>query len=155
MEPVRDVALLALLYREAYRNRWESIDSIATDQDVCPGELSWLSMLVAHTFTSHDWSVVRELNERADFVRRARQADPLRAEALLHAAPPDGHHCRKRWATAYADSERWDRVRVFMGVFEREGLTATRDDLEALAAQTWQTATGDSFSQYLNRWAAA
>jgi hypothetical protein len=37
---LRDVALLALVYGEAFRSRWEGPDSIATDQDICPGELS-------------------------------------------------------------------------------------------------------------------
>jgi hypothetical protein len=155
MRSPRDVALLALLFREAHRNRWESIDSIAADQDVCPGELSWFSMLAAHQFTAWDWSIIRRLSEPADFVRIAKQStDPLRAEALLHAAGPNGRRSRREWAAEYVEEQRWNRVRVFMSAFEQEGITATRDDLDALASLAWQTATGEMYERYADCWAS-
>jgi hypothetical protein len=152
MEPARDVAFFALLYREAWRKRWLSLDDILTDQDIAPGELSWFSMLAAQYLDEADWLLMRRIAEHDEpsaLARIARDADPFRAEALLHAAD---HHCRRKWATAYAARKRWDRVEVFMGVFEREGLTATRDDVEALASSAWQAATGDTYGQYLDRW---
>ena len=148
---VRDVALLALIYREAYRNRWEDLDSIATDQDVCPGELSWLSMIAADRLTTSDWAIVRDLDEPSDFLRLARIVDPLRAEALMHAVPPNGRCSRKRWAEPIR--ERWGRVRSRMRQFEQEGITTIRDDLDAVAADAWMRATGDTFEQYADAWA--
>lgn len=150
MHQLRDVALLALLYREAYLNRWDSLDSIATDQDVCPGELSWLSILAADRLTGPDWAILATLNEPGDFLRLARLLDPLRAEALMHAVPPNGRCSRKAWAEPYA--ARWGQVRARMRLLEGEGYTAKRDDLESLAATAWMATTGDTFEQYADRW---
>jgi hypothetical protein len=38
------------------------------------------------------------------------------------------------------------RISAPNGLFEREGLTATRDDIEAVAAHAWQAATDDTFA---------
>lgn len=151
---VRDVALLALIYREAYRNRWEDLDSIATDQDVCPGELSWLSMIAADRLTEKDWQIIASLDEARDFTRQAqrvRRSDMLRAEALLHAGPPSGWYPTGSWAEAIR--ARWGRVRSRMRQFEQEGITTIRDDLDAVAADAWMRATGDTFEQYADAWA--
>ena len=150
MEPLRNVALLALLYRQAYLNRWESIDSIATDQDVCPGELSWLSMLAAK-LPARDWQILATLAGPTGFESTARRLDPLRAEALLHAAPPKGVYPTGRWGESYR--ARWGEVCSRMRLFEGQGYTATSDDLEAIAAQAWMAATGDTLAQYANAWA--
>lgn len=154
MRHERDVALLALLYRHAWQNRWESIDDIISEQENAAGELSWFSMLVAHQFTSHDWELMRALDEPSDFTVLARgEPDPLRAEALLHAAPPSGRRIKRKWAATFVTPSRWDRVVVFMDVFEREGLTATRDDIEAVAAGAVRAATGATLDGYLDEWA--
>jgi hypothetical protein len=39
-----------------------------------------------------------------------------------------------------------------MRQFEQEGITTTRDDLDAIAADAWMRATGDTHEQYLDRW---
>jgi len=145
MHDLRDSALLALIYRHAYCNRWESIDSITADQEVCPGELSWLSMLAAR-LPARDWEILSAVNEPPDFARLAQRLDALRAEALLHAAPPDGTYPTGWWGEPYR--ARWGQVRSRMRLFEQEGYTATRDDLESLAARAWMAATGDTFERY-------
>jgi hypothetical protein len=150
MTELREVALLALLYREQYLNLRTSLDSIAEDQDVCPGELSWLSMIGADTLTEYDWAILRDLDQPSDFLRIARIADPLRAEALLHAVPPNGRCSRKPWAEPYRI--RWGQVCSRMRLFEEEGYTVTRDDLDSLAAHAWMAATGDTFEQYAEAW---
>lgn len=149
MHAVRNVALLALLYREAHRARWEGIDDIATDQDICPGDLSWLAMLAAE-LPARDWAVIRTLDDADDFEPVARCLDPLRAEAVLHAAPPHGRYPRGRWGEPYR--ARWGRVRARMRLFEQEGYTARGDDLDAIAARAWMAATGDTFDEYAERW---
>jgi hypothetical protein len=150
MHEVREVALLALLYRENYLAGRTELDSIATDQEVCPGELSWLTMIGSYTLTPSDWAILGDLDERSDFLRLARIVDPLRAEALMHAAPPNGRCSRKPWADPYR--ARWGPVRARMRLFEQEGYTATRDELDSLAAHAWIAATGDTFAQYADAW---
>ena len=151
MHEVREVALLALLYRENYLARRTGLDSIADDQEVCPGELSWLTMIGADTLTEYDWAIIGDLDGPSDFLRLARTVDPLRAEALLHAVPPNGRCSHKPWAEHYRS--RWGYVRSRIRLFEQEGYTATRDVLESLAARTWMAATGDTFEQYAEQWA--
>jgi hypothetical protein len=150
MHEVREVALLALLYRENYLARRTGLDSITEDAEVCPGELSWLSMIGAEALTEYDWAIIRGLDGPSDFLRLARIVDPLRAEALMHAVPPNGRCSRRPWAEPCR--ERWGYVRSRIRLFEQEGYTATRDDLESLAAQAWMAATGDTFEQYADAW---
>jgi hypothetical protein len=150
MTELREVALLALLYRENYIARRTGLDSIGQDQEVCPGELSWLTMIGADALTEYDWAIINDLDQPSDFSRLARIVDPLRAEALLHAVPPNGRCSRKPWAEPYR--ARWGQVRSRMRLFEQEGYTATRDDLDSLAARAWMAATGDTFEQYANAW---
>lgn len=150
MEAVRDVALLALIYRECYLTRRTSLDAINDDLDACPGEVSWLTMIAADKLTPYDWELVAQLEGPSDFMRLARRVDPLRAEALLHAVPPSGRCSQRPWAEPYA--ARWGRVRSRMRQFEGEGVTATRDTLESVAAAAWMAATGDTFEQYADRW---
>jgi hypothetical protein len=147
--PVREVALLALLYRECYRNRWTSIDGIQTDQEICPGELSWLSMLAA-LLPQADWQVIATLVETDRFEAVARCLDPIRAEAVLHAALPRGVHPSGSWGEPYR--ERWGEVRSRMRLFVEEGYTTNSDGLDGIASAAWHAATGDTFEQYLDRW---
>jgi hypothetical protein len=154
MEPVRDVALLALIYRENFCMRREDLDSVADDLDACPDEVSWLTMLGVHVLTPADWKLLRALETDSDFLRFARRADPLRAEALMHACPPNGRCSAKAWAKPYR-GRRWDEVEVAMSVLQEQGVTTTRDDAESLAASAWQAATGDTYEEYLDDWAPA
>lgn len=150
MHEVREVALLALIYRECYLNRRDSPDAIGDDLDTCPGEVSWLTMIALHRLTESDWTLLAALEEPSDFLPLARRLDPLRAEALMHAVPPKGRCSQRAWADPYR--ERWGHVRSRMRQFEGEGLTSTRDTLDSLAAAAWMAATGDSFEQYADRW---
>lgn len=151
MTEPRDVALLALIYREQYLARRTGLDSVADDLDTCPGEVSWLTMIAVHRLTEYDWELLSELRGSSDFLRLARGVDPLRAEALMHAAPPNGCCSQRPWAEPYR--ERWGAVRARMRLFEQEGITATRDDLDSVAAAAWMAATGDTFEQYADAWA--
>ena len=153
MRAIRDVALLALLYRHAYTNRWECIDDIATDQEIAPGELGWLSMMVA-LLPDYDWQVIAKLEEPADtFERVARRLDPLRAEAVLHALPPNGAYPTRAWGEPFR--ERWGQVRQRMRQFHCEGYTAPSDDLHLVASDAYRRATGGTFSDYLDAYEAA
>ena len=58
--------------------------------------------------------------------------------------------CREQWAAEYANGERWERVCIFMGVFVREGLTATSDAIEAVAALGKPVAQLDPFGFLLD-----
>jgi hypothetical protein len=151
MIELRDVALLALIYREQYLARRSGLDSIADDLDTCPGEVSWLTMLAVDRLTSYDWSLVGAIAGPEDFLPLACRADPPRAEALMHAVPPNGRCSQRPWAEPYR--VRWGDVRSRMRVFEQEGYSASRDDLDSLAAQAWMTATGDTFEQFADAWA--
>jgi hypothetical protein len=138
MRPLREVALLALIYRHCYRNRWDSIDDIATDQEIAPGELGWLSMFAA-CLPEQDWQLLAALDDPETFEPLARQLDPLRAEAVLHAALPNGVYPAGRWSAPYR--ERWGEIRSRMRLFEQQGYTAS-----------WRAATGDTFEQYADAW---
>lgn len=158
MRHERDVALLTLLIRHAWQNRWEDLDSIIVDQGIAPGELSWFSMLAAHQLTEDAWRVIRVLNEPADFTRWARElsaTDPLRAEALLHAVEQrNARWAFTKWAAPYTAPERWRRVQQFMKMFEEEGIGATRDDIEAIASWAWRAVTGEPLDRYADSWAS-
>ena len=151
MEPVCDVALLALIYRECYLARHVDPESIIEDSENCPGEISLVRLIAGHRLTPADWELLRALEGHSDFLALACRADPLRAEALMHACPPNGRCSAKAWAKPYR-GRRWDEVEVVMSVLQREGLSATHDDVESLAASAWQTATGDSYEDYLDAW---
>jgi hypothetical protein len=69
----------------------------------------------------------------------------------MHAVPPNGRCSARAWAEPYR--ARWGQVRARMRQYEGEGYTATRDDLDSLAAAAWMAATGDSFEQYAKQWA--
>lgn len=154
MEPARNVALLALIYRENYCAHRTSLDAIGDDQDTCPGEISWLTML-AVGLPQLDWAILTELEQSGRFGRVAQGLEPLRAEAVLHAKPPDGHRTRMPWAAGYTAPKRWLLVREHMRRHELRGLTTTRDDLELVASRAWGAATGDTLGQYLDQWEPA
>ena len=54
MEPIGDVARLALLYRECHRNRHTSPDSLLEDFESCPGEVSLATMYASSELTRLD-----------------------------------------------------------------------------------------------------
>jgi hypothetical protein len=151
MEEARNVALLALIYREQYLERRQGLDSIADDLESCPGEVSWLTMIAVDRLTPGDWALLRKLDEPSDFLRLARRVDPLRAEALLHAVPPNGRCSLKLWAAPYL--ARWGQVQELMLQLQQEGYTVKRDDLESRAVGAWMGATGDTPQQYVEKFA--
>jgi hypothetical protein len=154
MESLEDVALLALIYRECFLARHVDPESIIEDSETCPGEISLVRLIAGHRLTPADWELLRALEAPSDFLALARRADPLRAEALMHACPPNGRCSAKAWAKPYR-GRRWDEVEVVMGVLQREGLSATHDDIESLAANAWQGVTGGTYEDYLDAWAPA
>jgi hypothetical protein len=110
-------------------------------------------MVAAERLTEKDWRIIANLHEGRDFTRQAQAArrwDMFRAESLLHASPPSGWYPTGNWAESIR--ERWWRVRSRMRQFEQEGITTSRDDLDAIAIHAWMRATGDTLERYLDRW---
>ena len=105
-EAVR-VALLALTYRECWRQGYRSYTEILDDFAEVPDELSLATVIGANMLAPFDWEMLNELSFRngqsdeGDFLPLARAiapSDPLRAEALLHACPPNGRKSTRAWA---------------------------------------------------------
>src|SRR4051812_6424159 len=92
MGSARNVATLALVYRELYNARHESARNLFDDLETCPGELSLLAMVGSQALTRLDWYALRVMDEQpvalAALVADMAEFDPLRSEALLHAWPP-------------------------------------------------------------------
>jgi hypothetical protein len=60
---------------------------------------------------------------------------PLRAEALLHAFPPEDGPPDADWALPFR--RRWGEVENAMRWLESEGLTMPSDDVDAVAAAAY------------------
>jgi hypothetical protein len=125
---VQRVALLALVYRELAE--WgatgapESGDDLYTDLEAIPGEVSLLRMIGLAALPEFDWTLVKAFAAPellAELLREVAEVDPLRAEALAHAAElPTRNLVQLR---------RWARVERAMDEFRATGLTATRDEV--------------------------
>ena len=152
----KGVALLALIYREQWQEGRTSLDDILADQQSCPGELSFLTLLAAERLNVTDWACLSALKRNGgDFLRLARE-HPLRpmAEVLLHAKPPNGVQSKKLWAAEFR-GERWDEVQLLMAALERSGTTTKHDDVEQTFSQAWREITGSDIDDYLDACEAA
>jgi hypothetical protein len=145
------VALYALVYREAYKNRCWSSEGLLELVEIAPGDVSLATLLGSQYLSKDDWNVLHQLDEPSDFMRVARQIvrdDPFRAEVLLHACPPRGRRSERPWAAALV--KRWDAVVDARWALWDEGLTATRDDVEELAVAAYSALTGKAHEEYLD-----
>jgi hypothetical protein len=153
MHGVEEVAVYAIMLREAGRNHHTGPDSLLDDVDSCRGELSLATLMASDKFTELDWSIAEMLYHRPeqalDIAQRLYESDdPLAAEALLHAVPPNGKRTRACWDESFR--ERWAQVRASMAAFEREGLAIKFDDVDAIVDDAYRSATGASQEEVID-----
>jgi hypothetical protein len=153
MHGVEEVALFAIMLREAARNRHTSPESVGDDMETCRGEISLATLSASENFTSLDWHLAEMLydnDERAVEVAALlyELEDSVAAEALLHAAGPNGKRTRAHWADEI--NARWRQVRESIAAFEHEGVATTFGDLDNLADHAYCLATGASHDEVLD-----
>jgi hypothetical protein len=142
MEPVEGVALLAVLLREAGRNRHVAPECIEDDMACRVNTLSMASLLAHERFGPLEWRLAELLHDQpehaVEIARRlcAEEQDELASEVLLHA---HGKRTRAQWAEPFR--ARWGQVRASMAAFEREGITDFAD-LDQIANDAYRAATG-------------
>lgn len=152
MSDVDRVALLALIYRE-HHNAHHSGPEGLLDFESCPGEVNLATMLGSESLTGFDWLLIRAMQTGCDLNPLAAELDSTRAEALLHAwppeacAPPDG-----AWTLPYG-ADRWQAVEAKMQRLRDEGLTASRDDVELVAVAVYEAVTDKNHAAYLDEYA--
>lgn len=151
---VDEVALYAILLREAGANRHVSALSLLDDLSSCPGELSLAAFFAYDHFTELDWQVAKMLHDNPERVIEVARAlcdndEPLLAEELLHAGGPYGKRSSAQWAAPFR--ERWRLVRKAIRAFESEGITAKFDDLNQLADNIYCAAAGATREELLER----
>ncbi len=127
MRKVEEVALYALLLREAACNHHTSEQSLLDDFECCRDYVCFATMLAHEHFTELDWLMVDVLiNYPQEVLELAHtlygeQEQPLEAEALMHACGPNGKRCRSQWFDPFR--ARWDQVRAAMRGYEGEGIS--------------------------------
>ena len=88
------VAALALTYRELHNAHILSPKDFVDDREAMPDELGLLVRAVAAELTELDWLVLKTFDQTehswAVVAEEVYGVDPSRAEAMLHAWPPDG-----------------------------------------------------------------
>jgi hypothetical protein len=142
MGNAEEVALYAILLREAAANRHLSeaaiFDDMACDEDA---HICFATYLALAHFSELDWQMVdvlcnypREIAEVAAKLYEAEQI--LEAEALLHAALPNGKKSRAKWAEPLR--ERWTQVRDSMRAYEREYIAMSMADVQRIAVDTFK-----------------
>jgi hypothetical protein len=127
-DEVGHVALLALVYRELAE--WgatgapESGNDLYDDLEAVPGNVSLLRMIGSAALPEFDWTLVKALSAPEtipELLKEVAKVDPLRAEALAHAAElPTRNLLQLR---------RWARVERAMDELRATGLTATQDEV--------------------------
>jgi hypothetical protein len=142
MEPVETVALMAVLLREAGRNRHVAPEAV--EDDLAEQQNVSMSSLLAHErFGPLEWRLAELLHDQpehaVEIARRlcVEEQDELASEALLHA---HGKRTRAGWAEPFR--ARWGQVRASMGAFEREGITIAFASLDQIANDAYRAATG-------------
>jgi hypothetical protein len=129
LAPVENVAVLALVYRE-----------LAQPFGNSAREMSLLAKMGADGLadSAYEW-LLAEAMEQPDkllpLIADLSAVDPLRAEAMLHAFPPDDGLPEEDWACAFR--RRWDDVETAMRWLESEGLTTPSDQVNAVAATAY------------------
>jgi hypothetical protein len=125
LAPVEKVAVLALVYRTAWRNCYSTPGSLDDDMEGNPEGISLLGMIGSQALTPADWELVALMGDRsfpAELAAGLAEWSSQRCEALMHAWPQDPREDLgdPDWARPYLD--RWELV------------AATLDGLEPL---TW------------------
>jgi hypothetical protein len=142
---VEEVALYAILLREAARNHHTSSQSLLDDFESCRDQVCFATMLAHQHFTDLDWQLVELLIDNPGEVFEAAHVlygeweQPLEAEALLHACGRNGKKSRAAWFAPFR--ERWDQIRASIRAYEREGVVLTLADLDAIAWDTFKANT--------------
>jgi hypothetical protein len=77
------------------------------------------------------------------------ELDPRRAEALVHAWPEDAPAA----PVSLEILRRWEEVEEAMDSFRELGITATRDDVMAIASRAYRGATGGSLNETIGHYA--
>lgn len=151
MYRAENVALYAVLLREAARNRHTNAEAHLDDMECQPGELSMATLLASQQFTELDWYLAEKLYD-ADgptVVRTAQSlredGEPLLAEALLHAYGKNGRRARAAWAEPFRD--RWDEVRAAIQKFEDERIAAPFGELALDAERAAVGAGGMTYEE--------
>jgi hypothetical protein len=145
MRNAEEVALYAILLREAARNHHTGAQSLLDDFECCRDHVTFATMLAHEHFTELDWQMVELLIDHptevleAAHVLYAEHEQPLEAEALLHAVGTRGKKSRAQWFDPFR--ERWGQVRASMHAYEREGVVLTLADLDAIAKDTFMANT--------------
>jgi hypothetical protein len=119
--PIENVAILALVYRTLWRERYESPENLTDDFEACPGGISFLGMIGSQYLQETDWGIVRIMDESGSPTRLADDLapiDPLRTEALLHAWPDDPRDDLPEDGWAAQVLERWPLVEAMMAGLE-------------------------------------
>jgi hypothetical protein len=153
---IEEVALYAVLLREAARNRHTSLDAIC-DDSACEqsDSLSFASLLAADHFTDLDWQLVGVLVDRPSDARELARVlyteheQTLEAEALLHAANKKSSAI---WAAPIR--ERWPQVRDSIRAYDREQLATSFAEVAQIAQDTWRKETGQTSEEYWEAWLA-
>lgn len=142
MEPVETVALMAVLLREAGRNRHVAPEAVEDDMAE-QQNVSMASLLAHERFGPLDWRLAELLHDQpehaVEIARRlyVEEQDQLASEVLLHA---NGKRTRATWAEPFR--QRWGQVRASMAAFEREGITIAFARLDQIANDAYSAATG-------------
>jgi hypothetical protein len=136
MAPVETVAVLALAYREAWRNRHSGAISVEEDMEVCREEISLLAMVASQALQPEDWAIIAIMDEHYSPLAIGRElADwsAPRCEALLHAWPDDPREelASADWAEPFL--ARWELVEATMAGLHP--LTWSRERQEEVAAR--------------------
>lgn len=142
MRNVEEVALYAVLLKEAARNHHTSAQSLL-DDFACDEEhhITFAAMLAHEQFTDLDWEFVILITDHPTEVKEiarivyCEQELVVEAEALLHAA---GVRTRALWASEI--NERWRQVEDAMGAWERENLTTSVSDVHQIAKNVFMAA---------------
>ena len=151
MHAVEGIALLALIYREHHAAHHSGPEGLLDDFECCPGEVTLARMIGSDTLAELDWLLITAMAKGGDLNLLAAALDPVRAEALLHvwpagSPPPDG-----LWALPFG-ADRWDAVEAAMQAMRSEGLTASRDEVEAVAVAAYSVLTGTTHEEYLDEY---
>lgn len=144
MRSAEEVALYAILLREAARNRHIGPESLL-DDFACNEEhhISFAAMLAHQHFTELDWELVqlladhpREVPEIAGALYEQEQM--LEAEALCHARPPNGFKSGAKWAQPIR--QRWAQIRASMRAYENESITVSLHTVHQVAKDAFMRA---------------
>lgn len=146
MPGVQRVALLALVFQTVGRHPDPDPLGCLEDVEVAPGELSLLYLTSTTHLSELDWALLRIRAWRPQALPEIAEvlaiADPLRAEALLHAWPPEAPPPPRE-----AFEERWQKVETAMQDLRDDGLTASRTDVNAIAFSAYAEASGKTLDE--------